>query len=270
MQTVYNALNDIDAQLAVDRLKAAGIDAQVFGSFLSSASGELPANSMVRVQVADEDAATARELVAEWQRELADTETAGPQLVDDTPPPVVPQRSLSGSGIGMLVAGMLIGAFAAFALLRLPPSQSVIDYNSDGLADITFVYAGETLSSVDYDRNADGEVDFRTKERDDGHGTQLDDADFDGRFESRVELRKGWMAINEVDRDGDGFSEIKEVYKLGNLDQRMFLAPPSGDVIKREYYALGLRTHSEADLDRDGTYETKWTFDEIEEPRKAD
>lgn len=65
MKTIYHAANVIDAQLVVDMLAAAGIQAHVQGAFLSGGIGELPAGEMVRVWVADEDAEPARRAMAQ-------------------------------------------------------------------------------------------------------------------------------------------------------------------------------------------------------------
>lgn len=277
MQTVYNAQNDIDAQLVVDRLAAESIQAHVVGRFLSSASGELPAQSMVRVQVDDDDAERALQIVAEWQRAMDVVEDDQPDSADELHADGQRhERAASASarsgGFGMLLAGMLIGAIGTWAVLRLPPIEDEIDYDKDGVVDERFLYRGELLTSIEYDRNGDGDVDFRflPSHKNEGDATQLADDDFDGRFENRDDVRLGWTAITEYDADGDGFYERKDVYRLGVIEETIHLVPPSGDVVKREYFEHGTRVRSEADLNHDGAFETRWTFDEIGEPTKIE
>lgn len=65
MKVAYHAANVIDAQLVVDLLAAAGIPAHVQGSYLSGGIGELPAGELVRVWVATDQLAEARQLLAE-------------------------------------------------------------------------------------------------------------------------------------------------------------------------------------------------------------
>lgn len=272
MQTVYNADNDIDAQLVVDRLAAEGIVAQVLGRFLSSAAGELPSQSMVRVQVADGDVERARQVVVDWQQEMASepAEPAG-EIEDTSPQAHVPQRSLQGSGIGMLLTGLLMGAAGAYALLRLPPTSDEIDYDGDGVIDERYRYSGDTLSSIEYDRNGDGSVDLRflPSRKNEGEGIQLADDNFDGRFERRDEVARGWVSISEYDRDGDHFHETREVFRHGVLEEVIYLTPEDGSVIKRTYFEHGELKRSEADLDRNGSTETNWHFDGLGEPKQV-
>jgi len=51
MPIVYRAANIIDAQLVLDEIKAAGIQARISGSYLSGAVGELPPDQVVSVWV---------------------------------------------------------------------------------------------------------------------------------------------------------------------------------------------------------------------------
>ena len=273
MQTVYNAQNDIDAQLVVDRLAAEGILAQALGRFLSGAAGELPAQSMVRVQVAESDAERARQFVVDWQREMTsepDVSVAEPE--DATPRVRVPQHSLRGSGLGTLLIGLLIGAAGTYAFLRLPPAADEIDYDGDGVIDVRYRYNGDILASIEFDRNGDGLVDHRflPSHTTEGDGVQLADDNFDGRFEGRDEIERDWVTISEYDRDGDGFHESREVYRHGVLDEVIHLDSRDGSVIKRAHFEHGALKRSEADLDRDGSYETQHSYDALGEPQRPE
>jgi hypothetical protein len=65
MKQAYHAANPVDAQLVVDLLASAGIDAFVQGQFLSGGVGELPAGELLRVWVADEEVERARACIAD-------------------------------------------------------------------------------------------------------------------------------------------------------------------------------------------------------------
>lgn len=75
MQTAYNAANAVDAQMICDVLRQEGIECHILGEHLQGAVGELPALSMVRVQVPVAQLERARALIAEW-------ESAAPVLND--------------------------------------------------------------------------------------------------------------------------------------------------------------------------------------------
>ena len=277
MQTVYHAQNDIDAQLAVDRLAADGIEAHVFGRFLSSASGELPAQSMIRVQVDDAQFERASNIIALWQSEMNSTadDTDLSENIDaseNRAPSPAGRTSKSSSGVGTLLVGILIGAVGAWFLLRIPETGEDFDFDGDGVVDMRYVYGGQQLKRIDYDRDANGVPDFRDhpSSRKYGDSMQWSDDDFDGRFEIRTEVRKGWPAVSHYDANGDGFEEARIVYRHGVADEFIFMAPPDGRVIKRVQFKDGQTATSEADLDNDGHFETRWTYDEIGEPTKVE
>ncbi len=54
MLKIYDAANHIDAQLVLDELLGADIEAVMKGQFLSSGAGELPPTGMVTLWVVDE------------------------------------------------------------------------------------------------------------------------------------------------------------------------------------------------------------------------
>ena len=66
MQTVFEARTGFEAHMVRNLLEQAGISAQVLGEDLVGAVGELPALGIVRVVVAEDDAAQARDVIADW------------------------------------------------------------------------------------------------------------------------------------------------------------------------------------------------------------
>ncbi len=67
MKIVYHAENGMDANIVKGVIESAGIFAQVRGEGLQGAVGEAAAMNNVKVWVNDEDYATAREIVNDWQ-----------------------------------------------------------------------------------------------------------------------------------------------------------------------------------------------------------
>ncbi len=68
MLKVYDAENQIDAQLALDALQSAEIEVVMKGQFLSGAAGELPASGLVTLWVVDPDSESkARDIIADYE-----------------------------------------------------------------------------------------------------------------------------------------------------------------------------------------------------------
>lgn len=68
MPIVYRAANMIDAQLVLDELKAAGMQARISGSYLSGAIGEVPPDELISVWIdSDRQYDRAREVVADFE-----------------------------------------------------------------------------------------------------------------------------------------------------------------------------------------------------------
>jgi hypothetical protein len=70
MEKVFEAASTLDAHLIRDLLERAGVPSRIDGEFLTGGMGELPAANLVSVRVAPEHAAEAREIIAEWERNL--------------------------------------------------------------------------------------------------------------------------------------------------------------------------------------------------------
>jgi len=65
---VYDAENQIDAQLALDALQSAEIEVVMKGQFLSGAAGELPASGLVTLWVVDPNSEDkARDIIADYE-----------------------------------------------------------------------------------------------------------------------------------------------------------------------------------------------------------
>ena len=68
MKIVYEAANSLDAHVVQDVLRQHHIAAIVLGEHLQGAVGDLQAANLVRVEVPDEDAQRARDIVVDWDR----------------------------------------------------------------------------------------------------------------------------------------------------------------------------------------------------------
>lgn len=66
MKELFAANNTIEARLVYNLLVQAGLQARVDGELLQGGAGELQAFGSVRVLVADEDYAQAREILERW------------------------------------------------------------------------------------------------------------------------------------------------------------------------------------------------------------
>lgn len=69
METVHEASNLLEAQMMKDLLRQQGISAHLLGEYLTGGVGELPAQGLLRLAVDESDAARARQLLHDWDRE---------------------------------------------------------------------------------------------------------------------------------------------------------------------------------------------------------
>jgi hypothetical protein len=222
---------------------------------LQGAVGELPPGGLVRVRVAPERAAEAREIIADWEKaQPADA-------------PAVVRRKTSWAPYAFLLGGAL-GFFAGWLQYNSPASSNGIDYDDDGILEERYFYAGQKQTGTEQDRNSDGHADVRFEY--DSHGVATDswyDDNFDRRFESHTELRRGQPHVMSTDLDGDGFSEEVVRFQNGVATEWDFVSPSSRAVVKREYYRAGRLFAADFDADADGKFERRVEYDALGEPK---
>jgi len=76
VQVAYTPENIIDAHLVKGLLASVGIHSHIRGEHLVGAMGELPAIGLLAVMVADEDLASARAVVLDWETADLDDKSA--------------------------------------------------------------------------------------------------------------------------------------------------------------------------------------------------
>lgn len=250
MKTVFQSQIAVEAHMILHLLQGAGIEGQVLGEHLQSGVGELPAVGLVRVVVADDREAEARDIIDEWER----TQPPAPAA------PVAASAQWPRVALGFL-AGGFCGAFIVWWALRTPIGQYTEDYDRNGIVDAVVRHAGPITTEMAFDRNEDGRHDMRVEYDHRGLMTKMpQDDDFDGRFELTSFFHKEVVARTEWDRDGDGSPDMTCRYELGVITECQF-RDVMGRVVKRESYTAGIRTRVELDTDADGTFDVSRELD---------
>ena len=247
--SVYECTLLVEAHMICDLLARAGISARVDGEFLAGAGGELPLGNTIKVRVDPSRAAEAREVIDEWQR-------LNPP--DAPPTSAVPPRWRSPL---WFFVGVLIGGGVMLLALRTPVATDRADSNDDGILDEFYVYRGQALSRVDYDRNADGMIDARWLYDLNGHPERYEsDDDFNGSFEWSHSIREDSTADHVRDADGDGRPELMMHFRH-DVARGDTLYSADGRVVARSRYDNGVLVSREIDKDGDGRFERRIEFD---------
>lgn len=249
--SVYECTLPVEAHMICDLLARAGISARVDGEFLAGAGGELPLGNTIKVRVDPSRAEEAREVIDEWQR-------LNP--AEPTPPP--PRRPAWKSPLWFF-AGSVIGGGIMMLALRTPDSSDPADTNGDGIADQTYVYNGQAISRIDYDRNADHKVDARWLYDLKGNPERYEsDDDFNGSFEWTSRFVDGSGMDHALDADGDGKPELVEHFKHEVLRSDDIYSG-DGVLVARSFYENGRLASRIYDKDGDGRFERRIEFDAL-------
>ena len=106
MRSVFEASSGLDAHMILNLLEQRGISGRIEGEYLQGGVGELQAMGFVRVLVAEEDYAEARQIIGEWE--------------SIQPPDAIPEPETGTSvAIRTFLAGVFIGAVIMYWLLRI-------------------------------------------------------------------------------------------------------------------------------------------------------
>jgi hypothetical protein len=246
MQSLYQPASAVEGHMLADLLRQQGIEATVLGEHLQGAIGELPSAGLIRLVVAEEDHARAREIIERWEA------TA---VVD----PVQRPAPSSSRHLVWGLVGLLIGGALCFAWLRAPTRELEMDRNKDGIVDERWTSspAGTPLDSA-FDRDFDGRMDVRYFYDTGGMAVRSEsDDDFDGVFESRHQLRFGEAVRSEVDTDGDKLVDLIVDYRNGVVETTSTLQPLTGKPTRVEHLRLGRLDHVDRDTDLNGTLDAR-------------
>jgi hypothetical protein len=257
-ENVYECNLAVEAHMVCDLLSQAGISARVDGEFLQGAAGEIPLGNTVKVRVDPSRAAEAREVIGDWEKLQSPPESTGAPAA---------RRPRFRSPLWFFI-GMVVGGAGVVVLMRNPASANGVDYDGDGRYETTYHYAGTTLTTSTFDRNADGKPDARWKFDLRGFETAYEsDDDFDGRFEWQGEAERGQPAHSVLDSDGDGRPEQAVYFRYGVPERIDYYFASGGRVVKREFLEGGLATHAEYDDDGDGRFERRVEYDAHGDPK---
>lgn len=260
MIPVYDAAHSTDAHLVKNLLAQAGITSHIRGEYLQGGLGDLPVSGMVQVCVDAADLESARAIIDDWNSGTLLMEEDSPQdIAESVITPAV--ESSFGRTLAVGLFGIALGVGVTWAALRGPDTHDVFDYNNDGIADERFIYSGNVLQRVEYDRNHDGKIDATLWYSASGIPTRGEsDNNFDGRQETESRYLHGQWLSDASDRDGDGVVDYEADAISGVLfSERWFDA--NSRIIKRLRYKDGNPVSGEVDTDKDGILDTRHHYD---------
>lgn len=250
MISVYEAPNELEAQMILNLLNLSDIPGELLGTDLPGAIGELPAIGLVKVLVSSDDVAEAKEIIREWESK----QTFEPV---DNPP------SKSGVWTGF-VLGTVLAAGLVLWFTYSPVSTSGADLNGDGVQDEFGVWYGGLLDQWDVDRNFDGQIDSKSDySRGMPNVVELDD-DFNGSFETLLKYRHGNLQLVEVDHDGDETVDYIERYESSVLVEADFVVG-FGVVAKRQFFERGQLKKAFLDENLDRKFDVVVRYDDLQE-----
>lgn len=228
------------------------LQSEIFGEHLQGGIGDLQADGVIRVMVADEIYPRAHQVVADWEA---------------SQPAIEPGSKVkTKTSLGSLVLSFLLGGVAMFFLLQTPVSNDGIDHNGDGALDEHWHYAGNLLRKVKIDQNRDGGIDAIWNYDHRGLlSSSKYDNNFDGRFELQCKIYRGNTTSCKADFDNDGFAEYRESYRSGVLNSISFYNPKTKLIKKKKILDGGRLVQAQIDLDGDGDLETQVKYDRYEE-----
>ena len=109
MKSVFEASTGLDAHMILNLLEQRGISRRIEGEYLQGGIGELAAMGFVRVLVAEEKYAEARQIIGDWEAIQPPEEKSQPE----TSTSIALRIFISGVFVGMLVMYLLFKIFAA-------------------------------------------------------------------------------------------------------------------------------------------------------------
>jgi hypothetical protein len=213
-----------DAYMIKNLLEASGVGADILDEATASTAPYLLVSSGIRVTVADEDAAAAREILG------LPTE------------PEAPVRTSGGiPWLAVLIAGIALVTLISYAKQARHPSEP---------------------QKADEDRNGDGKADLRTTYDDSNRPLlTLEDGNFDGRWDTRIEYENGIESKASSDLDHDGSFDSAMSYEKGVPATELVTPGGEGNPLFRKVFKNGVLESRWEDADRDGAWDQRIDFD---------
>jgi hypothetical protein len=238
MKVVKNCSTLEEAYLTRNFLENEGIASDILDEATASTAPYLLNASGIRLTVADEDAATARQLLG--LPPLEETQRRGFQTVP-----------------GWLIFSVI--AVALFSLFATSFSGKSTNRSSTTLSD-------------EQDRNRDGRIDDRYEFDEAGNLKQsYEDNNFDGKWDARFQFQNRLIAKSERDLDFDGTFDAVMVWELGIPKSETITPGGTGHPLFRWDYRAGVIETKWEDHNRDGAWDAVITYDAMgrEIERKA-
>ena len=146
------------------------------------------------------------------------------------------------------------------------------DTDFSGQVDAWEYYDGQVLVRAERDSNNDGKVDLKVYYQKSERQRLIQDRDFDGRFETTQWFdRAPWSMVMEVDADLDGSPEGIYFYQAGVLREKQVDENGDGGFdLKEIYNDQGKITRSEEEPDEQGRFRLVWDYDDTETAVRAE
>ncbi|MFD0893246.1 DUF2007 domain-containing protein [Luteolibacter ambystomatis] len=217
-----------DAWMAKNLLENEGIPADILDEALASTAPYLLNSSGIRVAVADEDAAAARQHLG------------------------LPPLSETARNRRQTVPGWLVFAIVVTAVISL--FVVGVSQNRSG--------GRSAALKQEYDRNGDGRIDKRIESTSNGNPALVfRDDNYDGRWDTREEYENGERVRSQRDLDLDGTFDSVTIWK-NDLPVTTTVTPGgSGFPLIRYDYKNGNPDTRWEDDDRDGAWNTCISYD---------
>jgi hypothetical protein len=214
-----------DAYMIKNLLEAGGVGADILDEATASTAPYLLVSSGIRVTVADEDAIAAREILGLPAEE--------------------PDAPVGKSGgipwLAILMAGVALVTLISYSRQDRHPSEP---------------------QRVDDDRNGDGKSDLRTTfDHSNRPVLTLEDGNFDGRWDTRIEYENGIESKATSDLDFDGSFDSAMSYERGMLVSELVTPGGVGNPLFRKVFKNGVLESRWEDADRDGAWDLRIDFD---------
>jgi antitoxin component YwqK of YwqJK toxin-antitoxin module len=145
-------------------------------------------------------------------------------------------------------------------------ARSSTDRDFDGQPDRWTYYRDGVAEREEWDRNGDGKPDAWSYFSAGMTARHEEDQNFDGRVDLWLECLHDLPATSRVDTDFNGQPDVTYHFSRGVTFRADWVDQHSGKLWKRASFRNGYILEELIDTDRDGTFDTKITYDAFENP----